>query len=318
MISSPHIGVAPVEFAAIFERKMKEFLRVMRRFETLTWDDVTDIVTSGVWDAKEKDALLGLCAEHRNNGNLPASVKNLDIRLRAAIAPSFRLASGIGGIGSMVFDSEYEYDSYHVYNQDMISDAFSEGTFARLSGPPRQGKTNFACVLMEHYSKKGEIFTNIFMEKPVRGIKHVNGMRELLTAICNTKHRFLFILDEGVVSGYGKPDATTKHQRHIDKFLRLIGKLRGNVLYIDQREMSAPNVVMEWSRLWFRAIKPGTMYIQLDDYFKKTVKDFPETHLPYRTRDLPSFEVDVDMEKLFPLLGGSDEPTKTILEFIKS
>ena len=164
--------------------KMTQFLQVMARFETLSWKNIIDITTVGVWDVAERDYLFLKTREWKREGKQPKDVEGLDIRLRSAVASSFHIADRFGiGTGSMVFDLEDSYDDYHIYNQNLIIENIDEGSFARISGPPRKGKTNPACVMIERWLEDGNLcFTNIYMKKKVEGITYVNDARALRQA----------------------------------------------------------------------------------------------------------------------------------------
>ena len=308
----------------IAKERMTQFLQVMARFKSLTSENIIDIVTVGVWDTGEKEFLFAKAIEYQKANIKPQDFENLEYRLRSAISASFHFAERFGiGVGSMVFDLESSYDDYHIYNQDLIVENFDEGSFGRVSGPPRKGKTNTACVMIERLLEQDCLcFTNIYMKKSVSGITYVNDARTLLTAIAKADGKFLFIYDEGQASGYSSSTATSIESRYTDNLFRIIGKLMGNVLYIDQIEMKAPNVIKEWSMTQLRMTdNPGQLMIDIGEpiNFHKMVSGFPKTKLPFMTRDIASFNMNVNVERMFQLMSGKPEKQKEIiLEFLES
>lgn len=307
----------------IARERMTQFLQVMARFKSLTWENIIDIVTVGVWDVGEKEYLFANAIAYQNSGKKPQDFEHLDYRLRSAVSASFHFAERYGiGVGSMVFDLESSWDDYHIYNQDLIIENFDEGSFGRISGPPRKGKTNTGCVMIEKWIQENVCFTNIYMKKKVEGITWVNDARTLLTAIANSEGKFLFVYDEGQASGYSSSTATSIESRYTDNLFRIIGKLMGNVLYIDQIEMKAPNVIKEWSMTQLRMTDiPGQLMIDIGEpiNFHKMVAGFPKTKLPFVTRDIASFNMNVNVERMFQLMSGKPEKQKEIiLEFLNS
>lgn len=308
----------------IAKERMTQFLQVMARFKSLSWENIIDIVTVGVWDVAEKEYLFANAIAYQDSGKKPQDFEHLDFRLRSAVSASFHFAERFGiGVGSMVFDLESSYDDYYIYNQDLIVENFDEGSFGRVSGPPRKGKTNTACVMIERLLEQDCLcFTNIYMKKTVAGITYVNDARTLLTAIAKADGKFLFIYDEGQASGYSSSTATSIESRYTDNLFRIIGKLMGNVLYIDQIEMKAPNVIKEWSMTQLRMTDvPGQLMIDIGEpiNFHKMVSGFPKTKLPFMTRDIASFNMNVNVERMFQLMSGKPEKQKEIiLEFLGS
>jgi hypothetical protein len=306
--------------------KMTQFLQIMARFKTLTWDNIDNIVTVGVWDAKERDFFFADSIKYRRDNKTPQERPNLAYDLRSAVSKSFHIAEqygGSSGIASMVFDSESTYDDYHIYNQDLIIENIDEGSFGRVSGPPRKGKTSTACVMIERWIDSDNLcFTNIYMKKKVEKISYVNDARTLLAEIANSDGKFIFVYDEGQASGYSTSTATSLESRYTDNLFRVIGKLMGNVIYIDQIEWKAPNVIKEWSMTQLRITDTkGEIMIDINEpvNFHKLVRGFPKTTLPFMSRDIASFNMNVNVERMFQLMSGKPEKQKDIiLEFLES
>jgi len=318
-LQQPQYGYTPVD-PELAQKRMSQFLQVMERWETLSWKSITNIVTVGVWDKREKKSLFDLIIQQSNSGKSPYEIKNLDYRIRDAVSASFHIAEKLGGssgIASMVFDVESSYEDYRFCNPDLLIMNIDEGSFARVSGPPRKGKTNTACVSIERWIEQDNLcFTNIYLKKKVDHITYVNDARGLLTQIANTDEPFLFVYDEGQASGYSTQTATSLESRYTDNLFRVIGKMKGNVEYIDQIEMKCPNVIKEWAMT--RIIigeEKGTIFVDLKDpnKYQRTIKNFPQTYLPFVTRDIASFDMNVNVERMFQLVSGKPDEAKDIM-----
>ena len=314
------------DYSDIASKRMNQFLNLMDRFDSLEWKTIRNIVTTGIWDKREQTRLFLLIEDSKLKNKQPKDVNGLETSLRAAVPASFHIAERIGGlsgIGSMVFEPEETSDDYKLCNPDLLILNIDEGSFARISGPPRKGKTNTACVMIERWIKTGMLcFTNIYLKKKIEGITYVNDARGLLTAIANSNKGFLFVYDEGQASGYSTQTATSLESRYTDNLFRVIGKMMGNVIYIDQIEMKTPNVIKEWAMTKATMTQDkGVIFIDLYDpnKFHKLVKNFPKTDLSFVTRDIASFDMNVNVERMFQLVSGKpDEAKQIMLKFLDS
>src|ERR1700704_878059 len=91
----------------IAKERMTQFLQVMDRFESLSWKNIIDIVTVGVWDVEERNYLFAKSRQWKRESKLPKDIDGLDIIIRGDVASSFHVAESRGiGVGSMVFDLE--------------------------------------------------------------------------------------------------------------------------------------------------------------------------------------------------------------------
>jgi len=316
----------PPDYSDIASKRMNQFLNLMDRFDSLSWKTVNNVITTGVWDKKEQTRLFILMKRKIAEKKEPKDVEGLETSLRAAVPASFHIAERVGGlsaIGSMVFEPEETFDDYKFCNPDMIIFNIDEGSFARVSGPPRKGKTNTACVMIERWIETGNLcFTNIYLKKKIEGITYINEARGLLTQIASTNKPFIFVYDEGQASGYSTQTATSLESRYTDNLFRVIGKMMGNVVYIDQIEEKCPNVIKQWSMSKFTILQEkGVIVIELREpnRFYKMVKNFPKTTLPFVTRDIASFDMNVNVERMFQLISGKpDEAKQIMLSFLSS
>ena len=86
--------------------------------------------------------------------------------------------------------------------------------------------------------------------------------------------------------------------------------------------MKAPQVIKEWSMTQLRMTDShGQIMIDIGEpiNFHKLVSNFPRTVLPFMTRDIASFNMNVNVERMFQLMSGKPEKQREIiLEFLDS
>ena len=314
------------QIAQLATEKMAQFLNLMARFETLDWKTVDNIITVGVFDVKERDYLYGISRRYEKDNIQPSKINGLEYRLRGAVSSSVRLAERLGGItalGSMVFEPELMNDEYEYYNPDIMIKGFTEGNFGRSSGNPRKGKTNNACVFIERWANNGNIaLSNIFKKEETNKYIYTKDARELFSMLCDIPRKvpWIFIYDEGGLS-YSKMQANTTHSRYMNEVARIIGKLYGNMLYIDQIPEACPETIQKFSTNFFHALEKGVMYIELrGNYnFKRTFRGIPKTTLPFETRDTAYFDSKtLDVEKMLSAISGTSDPYSAMAVFLES
>lgn len=328
MIPGPSFGseIYGRQIAQLATEKMAQFLNLMNRWETLDWKTVNNIVTVGIFDVAERDRVYKYMLQGIKLKVPPNQVPGLDTLLRGAVGSSIRLAERLGGItalGSMVFEPELMNDDSQYYNLDILIMGFIEGNFGRSSGNPRHGKTNNACLLIERWADKGYIaLSNIFKKEQTNKYIYVRDSRELFTMLCDIPRKtpWIFIYDEGGLS-YSKMQANTIHSRYMNEVSRIIGKLYGNMLYIDQIPEACPETIQKFSTVFFHAITPGTMYIELKGKydFKRTLRGFQKTSLPFETRDTAYFgSKTINVEALFEAISGKEDRYQAMEDFLDS
>jgi len=306
----------------IAKERMTQFLQVMSRFETLNWKNIIDIATVGVWDVQDRDYLFIKSRQWESEGKNPRDIEGLEIRIRGSVASSFHIAERWGiGVGSMVFAPELDYDEWEIYNPDLLIANFNEGNFGEWTGPPRTGKTSGACVFIEQWiSKNRLVVSNIFKKSETNAYDYANNARDLFGIISNypRKKKWIFVYDEGGASGYSKAQAATLKSIYLNNVCRIIGKLYGNVLYIDQRQLSVPTTIQEFSTSRYHSIEPGMVHFELKHpmEFNRVISGFPKTSLPYDTRDIASFEMNINTDKMFQAMSGEKKPYEALQDFL--
>src|SRR5437870_5129515 len=120
--------------------RMADALDLLERFDQLTFEQVTDMVTVGVWSQEPQLHFLKLLKQAKKDGvKSPAQIINLETELRQAIPHSFHIADKVGGvtgIGSLVFKRSENLPPWEMYNPNVLIRNFYEGQFGRISGLP--------------------------------------------------------------------------------------------------------------------------------------------------------------------------------------
>ena len=306
--------------------RMTQALEILHRFNQLSWEDIDDLITVGVWQEDRAKQFFAMAHKARDSGaKAPSAIVNFEVELRMAIANSFHAvdhAGGISGLGSMVFIPDRGPRSFRIYNPTILTANFHEGNFGRIGGLPGKGKTNTGCVILEQWHKEGNVaIANIAKKGDDPRYIFARSAKEFFIAIANLeeKLRWLFVLDEAGLM-YSKPDQATRRVKDLDKLMRVIRKLHGSIILIEQRPESVPNIIQEFASSIFYCEKPGTVSIELKGpslAFRDRVKDFPKTSLPFDTYGIAYWNIDVDINKLFSVMSGSDDPKKTIREYFE-
>jgi len=307
--------------------RMTQALSRLRRFETWSWQDYDEFITTAVWEENKARYFYGMARKAREKGLAsPARILNLDVELRLALSTSFHVvdhASGLTGLGSMVFDVEDGHRSWKLYNPNLLTANYQKrGQFGYINGIPGSGKTNTACVISEYYVRRPNrvAIGNIKMKTPDSRFVFAPDGKTLLRTIANLPYttEWLFTLDEGGLN-YGKPDQSTSRVKDLDKFARVIRKLGGSFNLVEQRPESVPNIITEFARNVFYCERRGVVYIDLRGpyrRFRDTVRGFPKTTLPFDTDDIAMFELKINVERMFDALTNSDDPKRDLRRFL--
>jgi hypothetical protein len=217
-------------------------------------------------------------------------------------------------------------DEWQYYNPDLLIMGYNEGNVGRWSGPPRKGKTNGACVLIERWLKQNRIaITNIAKKEETNAFIYAGDARSLFETLCTVQRqtKIIFIYDEGGLTD-SKSHASTLHARYMNDVYRVWGKFWGNTLYIDQLYTKCPEAIETFSTNIYHSIEPGTVYFELsgDIEFRRALTNFPKTNLPYDTRDLAYFDSKtLNVEAMFSAISGitnEKERFQAMEDFLKS
>jgi len=314
------------------ERRMTQGLERLRHYKMWNWQDAKDFVTVGIWEGDKQEAFLNMIDAAIENG-APSpylGIKDFERKLRLGMATSFHVvdhAGGVTGLGSMVFEPDDGHHTWRLYDRNapsiLVANYQEKGNFGRISGVPGTGKTNTGCVIAEEYAKDPNHFAigNIRMLKPDSRFIYTRDAKAFFTAIASLPQEaaWLFTHDEGGLS-YSKPDQATRRVKDLDKLMRCVRKLGGSYNLIEQREDSVPNLIMEFAKNIFVCESRGVVSIEMRGpflAFRDTVKDFPKTTLPFDTDDIAMFDINVDVQGIFSAISGSDDPKKSLREYLK-
>jgi len=102
--------------------------------------------------------------------------------------------------------------------------------------------------------------------------------------------------------------------------MRCVRKLGGSFNLIEQREDSVPKLIMEFAKNIFYCESRGTVSIEMrgpELSFRDTVRDFPKTTLPFDTDDISMFPINIDIQKIFAFISGSDDPKKALRQYLE-
>lgn len=175
-----------------------------------------------------------------------------------------------------------------------------DGGYLTITGKPRMGKTNAGALYTEMWLRSfpgSEVLTNIPFETEHEGVRHVSTLSDLLQGVADALEagrRWLWILDEGGVV-WLRAQAMRKENIGLEKFARIVPKLHGSFIYIEQREVGVPTIIQDFAVSHLVALAKGLIYSDLEQ-LKGTIKDVPPAKFAYRTGGVGAFYPDVEME----------------------
>ena len=321
----------------ISTERMKDALDLLDRFHQLSFADVRDIITVGVNNQKEKRMLFRAIDYALSLGiKFPHQIDALESRIRADISDSFQTIERPGGItavGSMVFDRARGEMTWKVLEDGphILASNFKEGQLGWISGNLGTGKTATGCSIMEQWIDMGNRALSNIKTATEDSYTYVRDAQAMLLEIADILDSplpdyWLMIFDELYVSGWSKAEASTRKNKDLDGVARVIRKLGGNLIVIDQREASVPTTIQELasSRYYCHRVGGGVLTVDLRGpyrHFKMKIEDFPLTNLEFESKDFaffPTTEV-VDFDGLYQALAKV-EPNgfpKAIRAFIR-
>ena len=298
------------------EEKMRQAILKLDRFKQLSHDELVDMVIAGIFNERVARGFVTKIRESQKLGNSTSSLLNLRDEILLAIADSFRIADkemGLSAIGAMVFEVHDGHPAWSIFNPNILVDNFrSPGEFGYINGLPGAGKTNFACVIIQQWLQSGCVISNIRMKSPTPNYYFIHKFTALLKAIVEIRkenRNWLLVLDETGLY-WLKAQAQRGTNIGLDKFLRILRKLGGCLIAIEQREEGISSTLQAFSTQHFLCIKPpGLVNIDLKGPVHKHntwIKEFPQTSLPFDTNDPAYLDLNVDIDELFEVLSGGN------------
>jgi len=210
----------------------------------------------------------------------------------------------------------------------ILASNFREGQFGWISGIPGTGKTVTGLKIIEQWMGMGNVaLSNIRIEDrvPSESFRYVRDAREMFLAIADSMDRpWLMVLDEAALSGWYRGDATRRKDKDLDKFARIIRKLGGNLILIEQREASVPTIVQEFasSRYYCHRVGGGVVTVDLRGpyrYWRAKIQDLPNTIFRFRTEDIAFFPTEevLEFEELYRAIASTDDIARAIRDYLK-
>lgn len=175
-----------------------------------------------------------------------------------------------------------------------------DGGYLTIVGKPRLGKTNTGALYTEMWLRAfpgTEVLTNIPFQAEHEGVRHVSTMSDLLQGVADALEagrRWLWILDEGGVV-WLRAQAMRKENIGLEKFARIVPKLGGSFIYIEQRESGVPTIIQDFAQSHIVALNRGLIYSDIEK-LEGTIKQVPPAPFAYRTGGVGAFYPDVEME----------------------
>ena len=210
------------------------------------------------------------------------------------------------------FDRSHDitYYMWKTFSWDYIYTAgFREGgQFVLISGVPGSGKTHLAVILAGFCERIGvQVLTNIgFSPDTLEEHPRIHVVRSFSTMVRQALEialkggTWVCFLDEAGVWNH-RQRSGTKSAINWDIFLRLVRKMRGSLVFIEQKEGGFSSTSMEFcSARWLKQSKDKKeiVHLKLPSHGINTlIKGIPDVPIPFETHDLGAgFAIDFDME----------------------
>jgi hypothetical protein len=292
----------------------------LRNFKEATWDECRTLLTFYCPPGEEMLRMLSMFREWEKEGKQPHQVQetpsgNLEDDLRVALAQFRGSLDYLSLVGSTIRPGGYTQSlSWGILSRDYFLAPFNEkgasGGFLTITGRPRMGKSGIACLYGEMWIDEypgSEVLTNVPLQRNTDHVRPVTDILGLLNGIAdalNAKRRWQWQYDEPSLSGWMKSDALTGRAKNLERFARIIPKLGGSFIYIEQREEGVPTTIQDFSQSHIYCTNPGAIFADLPG------KRGPIIHVPkprriaYRTGEAGYFSVPADFawDELFRTL----------------
>ena len=187
---------------------------------------------------------------------------------------------------------------------DEVPSIFAPGVITLITGRMGSGKTDFALLLAEIAMKRRghTILTNIIMEREVEGVVQVTRASELLRQLAEEK-TYVTILDEAGLFANSK-QIKNKANISLVKLILVIRKLGSSVIFVNQRDMETVKTIRYLSVIEFHKESHKIARVLSDYTYGSLLHNIPRTSLPFDTRAIAFFKIDIDIEKLFADLSN--------------
>jgi len=221
-------------------------------------------------------------------------------------------------VGMMAYQDE-QYEPYRWFSEDFYLAPFNVkyGVCCGCSGLLRSGKTNWSFVLMEMGLKAGwKIVTNMWLDKEksrakvpdVDQVHYVRFFTDMIRVLSGPGKKLL-IMDE-ISQYFDRKSAMSKENIELEHFLRLMGKMKTQAIFIEQDEDRYPTLFEKFMQVMY--FKPSIKQLEYTAFMpelkiNRYVHGVPKTKFEWDTHHPASFYVDVDMMKFNDLLVSREE-----------
>jgi len=303
------------------EQRYRSALRWLELFDVATWPEVRTFLSSYCPPGETFEMFLLKFRSWEGQGKQPADVhedgKRLDDELRLAMAEMRKGFDSLSLIGSVISPLD-EGDSlpFRMVEPVLLDPFQGSGGFLTITGPPRKGKTGFACLVMEAWLRadpRAIVLSNVIMSHAVDRIIEVPGVKALQEQIIKAvieKRRWLWVFDDAGLK-WLKQRAMLGTNIDLEQFARIVPKHGGSFIYIDQREGGIPTTIGEFSDSRVRCLRPGFALAHLPD-FNGSVRDIPKPTTPYVSEARSAFLMDSDIHDLIEAIPRPEQAVKVV------
>lgn len=205
--------------------------------------------------------------------------------------------------------------------------------FGTITGPQGSGKSHCAVWMTESLTTFGyNVASNIKMRichsqrgsKAITRYRHVSKMSQVMNLWEHGGDNWIVFLDETGIH-WSRRDNSSKKNKEMEKFIRLFRKKGLSLILIDQLYHTIPWILKEWETVAIKRYKSHKTIIS-NELINANLRDISLSFLDFDSRELPTFEVDIDLDSYLGIehikggykkkgrkkKDGSDEKDKNI------
>lgn len=299
------------------EKRYRSALRWLTDFRRANWDEVRVFVSSFCPPGDEFLSRLAEIRDWEKDGLKPSEVDTLEDDLRLGMAWYRQSLDNLSIIGSTIppLDKGDAMPWALPKDEFFLSPFEGDGGYLTITGNPRAGKTGIACLYAEMWMRafpEAEVLTNVPLVREVKGIRKVTGMLELLSAIADAleaDRRWLWVFDEGGLA-WLRSQAMRSSSIGLEKFARIVPKLGGSFIFIEQREEGIPSVITDFSQAHILCTSAGFVIADLP-HLRGGLRDVPRPAIAkYRSGEVGYFEMDINMDSFLKALPERGKKTQ--------
>jgi len=221
-------------------------------------------------------------------------------------------------VGGMAYQDE-QYEPFKWFSDEFFLAPFNVkyGVCCGCSGLLRSGKTNWAFKLMEKGLRNGwEIVTNMWLDKEksrkfipnVDNVHYVKYFTDMIKILSGPGKKLL-VMDE-ISQYFERKTAMAKENIELEHFLRLMGKMKTQAIFIEQDEDRYPTLFEKFMQVMY--LKPSIKQLEYSVVMPELkihryMTGVPLTHFVWDTYHPASFYVDVDLLRFNDLLVEKED-----------